>query len=261
MSSKLRITSTAQTFTAGATSGTITVERDDSSNNPVTTGTTTVDMTTSSAAGLFRNTADSATITSVTITAGTSSASFRYRDTTAGSPTITAADHAGVLTSGTQSETVNPSTATKLAFTVSPGATSADNAFTPQPQVTVQDTYGNTVTSNSSSVTIAIKAGYRDIRRDDRQLRREPKSAASGVATFSGCQITKTGTGYVLHATDGALTAADGTAFNITAGAAAKVAITPTPRASPPARPRMSRSPSSSRTSSGTTPRAAGRPA
>ena len=147
VSSKLRITSTAQTFTAGAASGTITVERDDSSNNPVTTGTTTVDLTTSSAAGLFRNTADSATITSVTITAGTSSASFRYRDTTAGSPTITAADHAGVLTSGTQSETVNPSTASKLAFTVSPGATSADNALTPQPQVTVQDTYGNTVTT------------------------------------------------------------------------------------------------------------------
>ena len=229
VSSKLRITSTAQTFTAGAASGTITVERDDASNNPVTVGTTTVDLTTSSAAGLFRNTADSATITSVTITAGTSSASFRYRDTTAGSPTITTADHAGVLTSGTQSETVNPSTASKLAFTVSPGSTSADNALTPQPQVTVQDTYGNTVTTNSSSVTIAIKAGTGTSGATIGSCAANPKSAASGVATFSGCQITKTGTGYVLHATDGTLTAADGTAFNITAGAAAKVAITPTP--------------------------------
>src|SRR5206468_1548322 len=56
------------------------------------------------ATGKFWNIAGTTTITSVTIPAGQSSASFRYADTTLGSPVITAA--ASGLTSGTQTETV-----------------------------------------------------------------------------------------------------------------------------------------------------------
>ena len=89
---KLVFTTAAQTLTAGTTSGTITVQRQSASNTPTTNGALTVYLFTSSSGGVFRNTADSATITSVTIPDGSSSASFRYKDTVAGSPTITASD-------------------------------------------------------------------------------------------------------------------------------------------------------------------------
>src|SRR5205807_750677 len=62
--------------------------------------------------GVFRDSADATDITQVTITNGTSSASFKYKDTQSGSPTITAA--ATGLTSALQTETVNPASATQI---------------------------------------------------------------------------------------------------------------------------------------------------
>jgi hypothetical protein len=47
------------------------------------------------------------------------------------------------------------------------------------------------------------------------------------VITFSGCKINTAGNGYKLHATDGALTAADSNAFTVAAGAASKFLVTP----------------------------------
>ena len=64
---------------------------------------------------MIRNTADTATIASVVLTAGQNTASFRYRDTTAGTPTITATS-AG-LTLATQVETINPAAANKIVLT------------------------------------------------------------------------------------------------------------------------------------------------
>src|SRR5947207_469176 len=51
-------------------------------------------MWTSSGAGNKSNTADTLTVTSVTIPSGSSTASFLYKDTVAGSPTIAADDQA-----------------------------------------------------------------------------------------------------------------------------------------------------------------------
>ncbi len=105
--SKLVFTTAAQTFTAGVTSGTISVQLDDASGNPVLAGSggQTVNLTSTSAVGLFRNTADTATITTVMIPARTSTVSFKYKDTLAGTPTVTAS--ATGLTSATQQETVS----------------------------------------------------------------------------------------------------------------------------------------------------------
>src|SRR5439155_195778 len=50
-------------------------------------------------------------------------------------------------------------------------------------------------------------------------------NAVAGVATFSGLSITTAGTGYKLHAEDGALAAADSAAFNITAGTFTKLQL------------------------------------
>src|SRR5204863_4656623 len=54
-------------------------------------------------------------------------------------------------------------------------------------------------------------------------------SAVNGVATFSGLSIDKSGNSYQLHATDGALTAGDSSAFNVTVGTATKLAVSQQP--------------------------------
>jgi Repeat of unknown function (DUF5650)/Invasin, domain 3/Immunoglobulin I-set domain len=97
-----------RTLTAGVTSAAvITVQLEDPFGSPVNAGSAgqVVHLSTTSVVGLFRNTADTATITSVTIAAGTSTASFKYKDTIVGTPTLTAS--ATGLTSATQHETVN----------------------------------------------------------------------------------------------------------------------------------------------------------
>ncbi len=104
---KLAFITAPQTITAGgAASGTITVEREDAAGNATTLGgAITVNLSSTSGGGSFRNSGNTATITSVTIAGGGSSADFKYKDTTIGTPTITAAS-AG-LTSATQGVTVN----------------------------------------------------------------------------------------------------------------------------------------------------------
>src|SRR5205823_4812496 len=67
----------------------------------------------------FRNTADTANITSVTIASGQTSVSFKYNDTLAGSPLLTASDGALASPTVTQTETVNAAAAVKLAYSTS----------------------------------------------------------------------------------------------------------------------------------------------
>ncbi len=125
---QVAFTTAAQTqLTTGLTSGTITVQRQNADGSPRTTGgSMTVNLSTSPANGVFRNTADSATITSVTIAAGASGASFRYRPSSAGTPTVTAA--ANGFTAGTQVETVqNPTLVfTTTAQTIARNTTSGN---------------------------------------------------------------------------------------------------------------------------------------
>jgi phosphoribosylcarboxyaminoimidazole (NCAIR) mutase len=147
--------------------------------------------------------------------------------TTAGTYTLTATD--GSLTAADSTAfNITPGAANKLSFTQSPSSTSADNALSPQPKVTVQDQYGNTVTGDSSTVTLTIKSGT-PTSGGPGSLTGCSQSESSGVVTFSGCKITTVGTAYQLHATDGSLTAADSTAFNITPGAAKKLSFTQSP--------------------------------
>ena len=85
--------------------------------------------------------------------------------------------------------------------------------------MTVQDAGGNTVTTDTSTVTVAIanNAGPGGVLSGTLT-----KAAVAGVADFSGnaLKIDKIGTGYTLSATDGSLTSATSGAFNITAGPA-----------------------------------------
>jgi len=124
--------------------------------------------------------------------------------------------------------TVNAGTATKLAFTQSPGNSTGGVAFGTQPVVAVEDASGNVVTTDSSSVSLAIKTGTPSSGGPG-TLSGCSQSETAGVVTFSGCKIDKPGTAYQIHATDGSLAAADSSAFNVTAGAATQLVFTTQP--------------------------------
>src|SRR5207247_11204999 len=116
----------------------------------------------------------------------------------------------------------SPGAAAQLAFTTQPGGGTGGTAWTTQPVVTVQDANGNTVTNDTSTVTLAIlnNAGPGGVLSGTLT-----KAAVAGVANFSAnaLKIDAIGTGYTLTATDGSLTSATSSPFNITTGAAAKL--------------------------------------
>ena len=148
--SKLSFITSPVTLTAGNTSGvlsgTMSVQVQDAGGNPIN-GARTIALATSSAGGVIRNTTDTATIASVVLTAGQNTASFRYRDTTAGTPTITATS--GGLTLATQIETINPAAANKIVLT---GLTTNLTAGTTRVvTATIQDAFNNVVTTGPTA--------------------------------------------------------------------------------------------------------------
>src|SRR5207248_3208001 len=109
--------------------------------------------------------------------------------------------------------------AAKLVFTVQPSNAAAGAAVTPALQVGVQDAQGNTVTTATTSITLAIGtnpasgilAGTTTV------------AAVNGVASFANLSINTPGPGYTLIASATGLPTATSTAFSINAGAAAKL--------------------------------------
>ena len=153
-SSQLVFTTSPVTLTAGVASGNITVQRQDPYGNPNTTDASRTATLSSTSSGTVTFVS-----TPLTIASGSSSASFTYKDTKAGTPTITAASTSPTtITSATQVETVNPAAASQVAFTTQPSAsTVAGVAFAAQPVVAIEDPFGNTVTTGSdSTVSVAL---------------------------------------------------------------------------------------------------------
>jgi hypothetical protein len=139
----LAFTTGAQTLTAGVTSDLMTIQLRDHYGNAVNwNGVQTVNLNTSSGSGVFRDAGDTMPITNITPPVGSSSINFRYKDTAAGTPTITVA--VAGLAFATQIETVNPGAAEVVAFTSSPQSLYAGDISAP---ITIQlrDHYGNTV--------------------------------------------------------------------------------------------------------------------
>ena len=100
----------------------------------------------------------------------------------------------------------------------------SQSALATQPAVAVQDAGGNTVTTSTSPVTLALTApGGATL-----ACTTNPKAAVAGVATFAGCQVDKVGS-YTLTASAAGLTSGTSSSFTITVGAAAKVAFTTQP--------------------------------
>jgi hypothetical protein len=102
-------------------------------------------------------------------------------------------------------------TPTQLVFTVPPSNATAGTAITPAVRVTAEDAAGNTATTFTGNVTLAIgtNPGGGTLTGGG------PVAAVSGVATFSSVSIDKAGTGYTLTASSGTL-GGTSPAFNIT---------------------------------------------
>ena len=81
---------TSQSLRNGELSKVITVQRQDQYGNPVTSGSTRISLTSSSKGGVFYSDAGKTKTTYVTIVDGSSTVSFWYKDTSNGSPTLTA---------------------------------------------------------------------------------------------------------------------------------------------------------------------------
>jgi uncharacterized repeat protein (TIGR03803 family) len=103
--------------------------------------------------------------------------------------------------------------ASQLVFTAEPGNTMAGVDISPAVKVSVEDAYGDVVTTDNSNVTVTLAANPGSGTLEGTLT----VAAVNGVATFSNVAITTLGTGYTLTATDGSLTAATSTRFNVTA--------------------------------------------
>jgi hypothetical protein len=101
--------------------------------------------------------------------------------------------------------------AAKLSFTTQPVSTPATAAMSPSVVVEIEDALGNTVTSSTALVSLAIGANPAL----GTLSGNKPVNAVAGVATFSRASIDKAGKGYTLSATSSGLTSATSVAFDI----------------------------------------------
>jgi hypothetical protein len=213
----------AASTTAGAMiTPAIQVTAQDASGNPVSTFTGTVAVAITSGTGtsgaVLSGTlavgAAGGVATFSTLSINKSGTGYRLTATSSGLSSGTSATF--VITAGT---------ATQLGFTVQPVTTIAGRNISPAVRVAAQDALGNTVTTFTSSITVAIGANpSAGILGGTKVV-----TAVAGVSTFSTLSIDKSGIGYTLTATRTGLTGATSTPFNITAGSATKLAFTVQP--------------------------------
>ena len=182
---KLVFTSAPQTTSPNLNTGLITVQRQSFGGSPLTAGPLTVHLSSSAASGQFRNAGGATVITSVNIGGGKSSATFRYRDSAPGSPTITAA--AATFTSGTQTVTVDsPPSVSGLGSSYStPKSTpiainfTVGDADTGAASVTLSANSSNTLVVFSNGITFPVNTGAA------RQMLITPRNAKTGVTTVT----------------------------------------------------------------------------
>ncbi|MGA3068008.1 MAG: hypothetical protein ABSF29_14280, partial [Tepidisphaeraceae bacterium] len=191
-----------------ADSPSIVVDVEDQYGNIVTTDNSNVTVTVATGPGSLQGT--------LTVAASAGVATFdNVNLDTAGSYTLTGTDDS--LTSATSSSfTVNPAAATKLAFTQQPVNVQPGDAISPAVTVSVEDQYGNVVTTDSSDVAISLSSGPGPLGGT------LEATSSSGVATFSDLTLDQTGS-YTLTATDGSLTSAISDGFTVGTAVASRL--------------------------------------
>jgi uncharacterized repeat protein (TIGR03803 family) len=189
------------TVTAGvAESPAVVVYVEDSSGNLETSDTSNVTLAINTGPGAISGT------TTVAAVGGVATFS-NIKFNTSGSYTLTASD-ASLTTATSNSFTVNPAAASKLAYSVQPSNASTGVAISPAIVVDVEDAFGNIVTGNSSNVTLSTNTGPGAVSGT------ATVAASAGVATFNNIILNTAGT-YTLAAKDGALTQANSSSFTV----------------------------------------------
>jgi hypothetical protein len=195
---------TITTQAAGAPSGSafttqpvITIK--DAFGNTVTDSTASVTMAVSGANGL----ATTVGTTTINAVAGIATFAGVGISGTAGTPYTLTFTSTG-LTIATQTITPTFGIATQAPLTTNPAGAPSGSAFTTQPVITIKDTFGNTVTNSTASVTMTVSSG------DNKAttVGAFTINAVAGIATFAGVGISGTdGTSYTLTFTSGSFTA------------------------------------------------------
>ena len=191
----------------------MTVEVEDASGQVVTADDSTVTLTLASGPGTLGGT--------VSEQASGGIATFdNLILTTAGQYSFNAAD--GALTGAkSNSFSVVAAAASQLVFIGEPSGGVAGAAISAV-DVSVEDQFNNLVTGDTSQVTISLNSGPGSLSGTT------SATVSSGVAKFTNLIFSQGGT-YSLSATDGGLTSAVSTSFNISAAAATKLVIVQQP--------------------------------
>ena len=191
-----------------ADSPSIVVDVEDQFGNIVTTDSSSVTLAVATGPGSASGT--------LTVAAASGVATFsNVKLNTAGNYTLTASD--GALTTATSNSfTVSATAPPKLVYGVQPSNVTAGVADSPSIVVDVEDQFGNVVTTDSSSVTLAVASG------PGSASGTLTVAASSGVATFSNVKLDTAGN-YTLTASDGGLTTATSNSFTVSAAIRSKV--------------------------------------
>jgi len=175
-------TQPSKTGNAGSALATFRVSVEDASDNVIATGTGATDVVTITSSCTLGGTV------SATAVAGVAAFDALAIDS-ARACTLTATDTSRSLTVATSTAvTVSPDTATKLDFTTEPPATASVGAVLSSFQVSVEDAYGNVVTSGNGAkdtLTITSTCALGGT---------ATASAVAGVATFTSLSLNSAGT-------------------------------------------------------------------
>jgi len=144
------------------------------------------------------------------------------------------ATRGGLATALSGNVVINAGTATQLAFSTQPTEgqdIQATGTGTFSASVAVQDANGNTVSTATNAITLAIGINPSAGLLTCTNAGGLTVDAVSGVADFTGCSITEAGTGYALAATSSPVLTppVNANAFNITAGAASQLVFSTQP--------------------------------
>jgi autotransporter-associated beta strand protein len=199
--SKLAVTAQPANATAGVALNSVSVTVEDVLGNPVTGDTSPVTVTLNG--GVFAGGSNTTTVQAVS---GVATFNNLLIDA-AGTYTLSATDGSlgGAISN---SFTIAAAAAAKLGFTQQPASTVAGMALSPV-AVAVQDQFGNTISGDTSTVTVTLSSGIFST-----EVNNAAAQASAGVATFNNLIIITNGT-YTLAASDGSLTGATSSSFTI----------------------------------------------
>jgi hypothetical protein len=183
--------------------GPVTVERQDAYGNAVTAGTTPVSLSSSSVeTGVFAATANGTPAGTVTIPAGSASASFFYGDTKAGMPSLTVTAP-GLAAPEPVTASITAAAPAKLVFAAISPDVEKNKPIIPAVTVHVLDTFSN---PTDALVQVALTSPC--------SIKGILPLSLPGAVSFPDLEVAGKATGCTLTATSGTLVPATSNAFN-----------------------------------------------